>query len=146
MILKWIITKATPENRWIYVGLKIAYFCFKVHSSENYPSKSTVYFWVHWQNLKRAVAVPWKSIYCGRHWNTLNCGTVLMVTKGRKWQIRCLSFTEKRFEAECSTTWDHLPSSMHRISGTRDKQKIILLLDTGYSPSELCLHEKLCRY
>lgn len=68
------------------------------------------------------------------------------MTKGRKCQIRHLDFTEKHFEVECSTTWNHLPSSMHRISGTRDKQKIIIFLDIGSSSNELCLHEKRCRY
>lgn len=55
-------------------------------------------------------------------------------------------YREKQFEAECSTTWTHLISSVHRISGRREEQKIIIFLDIGSSPSDLCLHEEKFRY
>lgn len=55
-------------------------------------------------------------------------------------------YREKQFEVECSTTWTHLISSVHRILGRREEQKIIIFLDIGSSSSDLFLHEEKFRY
>jgi hypothetical protein len=54
--------------------------------------------------------------------------------------------SKKHFEVECSTIWNHLTSTTHRTCRTRNKWKIISFLDIRFSPSDLCLHEKRCKY